>query len=217
MTAIPPAPAGSNTVNPFIVAEGAADLIDFIVEVFGAEDVPEARTLDEEGQILHSELRIGDSTLTVCDRKADWPFTPALTRVYVHDVDAVLARAEKLGGRIVTRPTDFFGDTLARFQDPSSNLWWVYLHDPDAAQDWSGDGGTAEGAGDWQAGAQAESGAEAWQAHAGTDSEVDEGGADWAAAGADADWHAFSTPELEYINATLHEGMRGLRDPRAAG
>lgn len=146
MTATPPVPAGSNTVNPFIVADGAAALIGFLIEVFGAEDVPEARTLDTDGLILHAELRIGDSLLTVADRKPDWPFTPALTRVYVDDVEAALARAEKLGGRIVTQPTDFFGDTLARFQDPAANLWWVYQHAPEAAQDWS-----ADMAGDWQA------------------------------------------------------------------
>jgi uncharacterized glyoxalase superfamily protein PhnB len=147
MTATPPVPAGSNTVNPFIVADAAADLIAFLTEVFEAEDVPEARTLDADGLILHAELRIGDSLITVADRKPDWPFTPALTRVYVDDVDAVLDRAEKLGGRIVTRPTDFFGDTLARFQDPSANLWWVYRHDPTAAQTWSA---SDDGAGDWQ-------------------------------------------------------------------
>jgi uncharacterized glyoxalase superfamily protein PhnB len=146
MTATPPVPAGSNTVNPFIIADGAADLIDFLTEVFDAEDVPEARTLDTDGLILHAELRVGDSLLTVADRKPDWPFTPALTRIYVDDVDAVLARAEQRGGRILTRPTDFFGDTLARFQDPAANMWWVYRHDPNATQDWSDDA-----AGEWQA------------------------------------------------------------------
>ena len=191
MTATPPVPAGSNTVNPFIVTDAAADLIGFLTEVFGAEDVPEARTLDADGLILHAELRIGDSTLTVADRKPDWPFTPALTRVYVDDVDAVLDRAEKLGGRIVTRPTDFFGDTLARFQDPSANLWWVYRHDPAAAQAWS------------------ES----------DRSESDDGAGDWQEEGAEeaTDWTSFTTPELEYIHSTLNEAMSALRDSRADG
>jgi PhnB protein len=157
MTATPPVPAGSNTVNPFILVDGAAALIDFLVEVFGAEDVPQARTLDTDGLILHAELRVGDSLLTVADRKPHWPFTPALTRIYVDDVDAVLARAEKLGGRVLTRPTDFFGDTLARFQDPAANLWWVYKHDPNAVQDWSENAESDDAAGEWQA-----DGAEDW-------------------------------------------------------
>lgn len=178
MAAVPRLPAGSNTVNPFIVADRAAELIGFLIEAFEAEDVPEARTLDTDGLILHAELRIGDSLLTVADRKADWPFTPALIRIYVDDVDAVLARAEKLGAVVVTRPTDFFGDTLARFRDPAANLWWVYRHDPAAEQAWS-----AEDGGEW-------------------------------AADAEADWTAFSTPELEYLHSTLSEAMASLSDPR---
>lgn len=179
MTTAPALPAGSNTVNPFVIADAAGELIEFLTAVFEAEDVPEARTLDTDGLILHAELRIGDSTLTVADRKPDWPFTPALIRVYVEDVEAVLERAERLGGRVVTRPTDFFGDTLARFQDPAANLWWVYRHDPDAAQDWSQDASeTADG----------------------EDA---------------ADWSAFTTPELEYVHATLHEAMSAIRDTRS--
>ncbi|MEU5154640.1 VOC family protein [Glycomyces sp. NPDC021274] len=150
MTGSPPVPAGSNTVNPFVLADDAAALIHFLVEVFAAEDVPEARTLDTDGLILHAELRIGDSLLTVADRKPHWPFTPALIRVYVDDVEAVLARAEQLGGRTLTRPTDFFGDTLARFQDPAANLWWVYRHHPDAVQDWSQAPETEGAAPEWQ-------------------------------------------------------------------
>ncbi|MEV4833182.1 VOC family protein [Nonomuraea sp. NPDC049486] len=148
MTARPHAPAGSNTVNPFVIADGTAELIDFLIDVFGATDVPEARTIDEDGLILHAELRLGDSLLSLADRKPDWPFTPALTRVYVDDVEETLARAEARGARIVTRPTDFFGDTLARFQDRSGNLWWVYQHDPAAGQDWAAEAESSD-ADDW--------------------------------------------------------------------
>ncbi len=138
MTTFPHAPAGSNTVNPFIITDQAIELIDFLIGVFGATDVPAARTIDKDGLVLHAELHLGDSLLMLADRKPDWPFTPALTRVYVNDIEATLARAEARGARVVTRPTDFFGDKLARFQDRSGNLWWVYQHDPAATdQDWT--------------------------------------------------------------------------------
>lgn len=133
MTPIPARPDGSNTVNPFLMTDDAARIIDFLTRVFGAIDVPEARTLDTDGLILHSELRIGDSLITVADRKPDWPFTPGFLQVYVDDVEATLERAVALGARIVTRPTDFFGDTFSRFTDPSGNLWWVYRHEPQEA------------------------------------------------------------------------------------
>ncbi|NUS73028.1 MAG: VOC family protein [Corynebacteriales bacterium] len=133
-------PTGSNTVNPFIMTDQAADLIDFLIKVFGALEVPEARTLDSDGLILHSELRIGDSMITVADRKPDWPFTPAFNRVYVNNVDATLARAVECGAQIVTKPTDFFGDVLARFTDPHGNLWWVYKH-AQSSTDWQSPSG----------------------------------------------------------------------------
>ncbi|MEV4805901.1 VOC family protein [Nonomuraea sp. NPDC049421] len=187
MTAVP---AGSNTVNPFIVTDDAAGLIDFLIAVFGAVDVPEARTNDKDGLILHSELRVGDSLLTIADRKPDWPFTPALTRVYVDDVEATLDRAAARGARVVTRPTDFFGDTLARFQDPSGNLWWVYCHDPAAAESTWSDSDEAS-----------------WTADATEDATED-------AAGDAGDWTGFTSPELEYIHETLVDTMRSLKDPR---
>lgn len=134
MTATPARPAGSNTINPFIMTDDASGLIDFVTEVFSAIDVAEARTLDTDGLILHSELLIGDSMITIADRKPGWPFTPAFIRVYVDDVAATLATAERLGAHVVTQPTDFFGDVLARFQDPQANLWWIYRHDPATAE-----------------------------------------------------------------------------------
>ena len=125
-----PTPVGSNTVSSFILTDDAAGLIAFVVEVFGAVDVAEARTNDTDGLILHSELLIGDSLITIADRKPQWPYTPAFTRVYVNDVSATLARAVAAGGEIITEPTYFWGDVFSRFADPHGNLWWVYKHNP---------------------------------------------------------------------------------------
>ncbi|MFL1378779.1 MULTISPECIES: VOC family protein [unclassified Nocardiopsis] len=139
----PAAPQGSATVDPFIMADRAPELIDFIVDVFGARNVHEARTLDSDGLVLHAELRLGDSLITVADRKPDWPFTPSLLRVYVDDVEATLTRAKARGGRVVTEATAFFGDVFSRFVDPQGNLWWVYSHTPQEETAWedTGDGG----------------------------------------------------------------------------
>ena len=130
---VPAAPAGSATLAPFIMSDDAEGLIAFLIDVFGAEEVREARTDDVDGLVLHSELLIGDSLLTVADRKPHWPYTPAFVRVYVDDVEATLERAVARGARIVTEPTDFWGDTFSRFADPYGHLWWVYKHDPASA------------------------------------------------------------------------------------
>lgn len=147
-SAVPALPVGSNTINPFLFTEDAATLISFLIEVFDASEVMEARTTDTDGLVLHSELRIGDSVLVVADRKPNWPFTPAFTQVYVDDVDAVLTRAKALGAEIVTNPTEFWGDTLSRFADPRGNLWWVQRHV--ASEDAVWDAVLPEGAETWE-------------------------------------------------------------------
>ena len=128
-------PEGYNTINPFIITKGAAKLIEFLEKVFGAKEVKEAFTMDTDGLVLHAELRIGNSTVMVADTKEGWPFTPSLLQIYVEDVEKTLQRAEELGARIVTRPTEFYGDIFSRFVDPWDNLWWVYQHRGEVAWD----------------------------------------------------------------------------------
>jgi uncharacterized glyoxalase superfamily protein PhnB len=132
----PRAPEGYKTVNPFIITEDATALIAFLGEVFGAEELPDARTIDVDSLLLHAEVRIGDSVVMLADRKPDRPATPGLLQVYVDDVDAALATARRLGATVVTEPTEFFGARLSRFVDPWRNLWWVYQQG-DAPAEWS--------------------------------------------------------------------------------
>jgi PhnB protein len=84
--------------------------------------------MDTDGLLLHAEFKIGDSTVMVADTKEGWPFTPSLLQIYVEDVEKTLQRADGLGAKIVTKPTDFYGDIFSRFVDPWDNLWWVYQH-----------------------------------------------------------------------------------------
>jgi uncharacterized glyoxalase superfamily protein PhnB len=121
-------PEGYNTVNPFIITKDAIKLIEFLEKVFGATEAQEAHTMDTDGLLLHAELKIGDSRFMVADTKKGWPFTPSLLQIYVEDVEKTLQRAEELGARVVTQPTDFYGDLFSRFVDPWDNLWWVYQH-----------------------------------------------------------------------------------------
>lgn len=125
---IPTAPEGYATVNPFIITKDSEELTRFIVEVFGGAERPEARTVDDDGLLLQGEVVVGTTTLMLAERKPGWPFTPSLLQVYVDDIDRTLERALARGARLITRPTDFFGTTFARIQDPSANIWWVWQH-----------------------------------------------------------------------------------------
>lgn len=119
-------PEGLNSVNPVIITSGASDVIEFIVQVFGGKHDEGALTYDHDGTIFHSQVYVDTTTLIVAERKADWPFTPAFTQVYVADVESAIERAVKLGASVITKPTDYVGVTFSRVQDPQGNIWWIW-------------------------------------------------------------------------------------------
>ena len=53
-------PDGYHAVSPYLVVDGAARLIDFLAEVFDAEELE--RLAAPGGRIGHAEVRIGDSS-----------------------------------------------------------------------------------------------------------------------------------------------------------
>lgn len=146
----PKLPKGYNTVNPFIITKDAPQLIEFLKDVFDAEEDPASRTMDTDNLLLHCELTIGNSRVMVADTKPNWPSSPSLLQVYVDDVEATLARAKKHGAEIVTKPTDFYGDTFSRFIDPWGNLWWVYQHNPQPEGEAQWDAAEGDEAATWE-------------------------------------------------------------------
>ena len=130
------------TMNPFVIVDDASRFIDFAVQVFGAEEVVEARTPTPSGALIHAELRIGDSRLLLSDPQPGWTPHPGLFQIWVADVDVLVSDAVAQGAVLVTPPTPFYGSiTLARIADPWGNLWWCYQPvpgQPDPKPAWEG-------------------------------------------------------------------------------
>jgi uncharacterized glyoxalase superfamily protein PhnB len=130
-------PTGYGSLNAFAAISGpggARGFIEFVTQVLEGRETLAAHTEDADGLLIHAEVRVGDSTLMVCDAKPDWPFTPALLQVYVSDADAVLDRARGVGADVFTEPSRFFGEQrLARFQDPWHNVWWLFEYGPQSS------------------------------------------------------------------------------------
>jgi PhnB protein len=117
-------PAGYTTVAPWIVTDDTGALLEFIARVFGG--VESSRVPLEDGSIGHAEIRVGDTVLLAFDRRADWPATPSLLRVFVADADATMTAAVAAGATIVTPPaTHAFGQRGGRIRDPFGNIWWI--------------------------------------------------------------------------------------------
>ena len=118
-----PIPDGYHSVTPWIIGKDTAGLIEFLEAAFGAEEL--GRMTDEQGNIGHAEVRIGDSVVMMFD-KPDWPPTPAFLRLYVDDAHATFEKAVAAGATVVTEPTHlFWGDLVGRLSDPFGNLYLV--------------------------------------------------------------------------------------------
>jgi uncharacterized glyoxalase superfamily protein PhnB len=129
-------PEGHRTVTPFVITTGAARMLAFAKEAFGAADVHPPH-LYPDGAVRHAQIRIGDSTIMVTDARNPKP-TAAIASfyVYVEDTDATYRRALQAGGTSLMEPADqFYGDRNAGVKDPCGNEWWIATHLRDVSEE----------------------------------------------------------------------------------
>ncbi len=131
--AVKPIPDGYHTVTPYLTVRGAAKVIDFLKQAFGAEEAgPPLKRPD--GKIMHAQVKIGDSLVMLADENEMAKATTTSLYVYVPDVDKTYQRAIKAGGEKVMEPTDmFYGDRSGSVKDPSGNSWSMATHKEDVA------------------------------------------------------------------------------------
>ena len=123
-------PKGFHAVTPHLLCDDAAAAIDWYKKVFSAEEV--GRSLDPHGQIMHAELRIGDSPLYINDAMMqhkspkDYGGSPVAFWIYIDNSDALFKRAVDAGGK-VQMPLDnqFWGDRAGSIKDPAGYTWWI--------------------------------------------------------------------------------------------
>jgi PhnB protein len=119
-------PEGYHSVTPSLVVNGAAKFIEFVKESFGAEEA--FRMPSPTGEILHAEVRIGDSVVMLNDALQQPPTASSLF-LYVSDVDRVYQRALKAGATSVSEPANmFWGDRMAQVRDDFGNQWAIATH-----------------------------------------------------------------------------------------
>ena len=125
-------PPGYSTISPYLVAENAAGLLDFIKTVFGAEErmvMP-----GPDGIIMHGEVAIGESVIMFADPCQGVTANTAKLHVYVPDVDAAYQRALDAGATSETEPKDqFYGDRSGGVIDPFGNTWYIATHVEDVS------------------------------------------------------------------------------------
>ncbi len=117
------APRGFGALTPGLRAKGAPQLLDFLKEAFGAEEVSVTRSPD--GVLIHGEMRLGDSMLELGEAHGRWGPMPTMLLLYVDDVDACYRRALAAGATSWSEPADQpYGGRTAAVNDLHGNLWY---------------------------------------------------------------------------------------------
>jgi uncharacterized glyoxalase superfamily protein PhnB len=114
---------GFRTITAGLRVKGAPQLLDFLKQAFGAEEVSLTRSPD--GAIVHGEVRIGGSMVELGEAHGRWGPMPAMLLLYVNDVDACYRRAVEAGATSVSEPADQpYGGRVAAVGDAFGNQWW---------------------------------------------------------------------------------------------
>jgi PhnB protein len=119
-----------STVNPYLTVKDVPALISFITATF--DGVITEQIHQEDGQVAHTEIRIGDSVLMAGGPQVDAPLPahaevrPGTFYVYVADVDATYRAAMQNGASSYQSPDNrFYGDRVAAVVDSNDNVWWI--------------------------------------------------------------------------------------------
>lgn len=143
--AVEPVPERLHTVTPRLVFDrGAVDALRFYADAFGAVMVEEP-FFGADDEVVHAEIRIGDSVVFVTDEGADGNgvapssaggTVTAVMAINVPDVDTLWARAVEAGCEVIYPLADqFYGDRGGRLRDPFGHQWMLSTHIEDVDRD----------------------------------------------------------------------------------
>jgi uncharacterized glyoxalase superfamily protein PhnB len=119
---------GFHSLTPYIIVRGAAQFMDFVKEVFGAEEKVRVPTQDGD-RIMHAELKLGDSMIELSDGNQQYQPRPASLHVYVQDTDNVYRRALDAGATSLHAVEEMpYGERSGSVKDPFGNHWYIATH-----------------------------------------------------------------------------------------
>jgi len=112
------------TLFPCITFRDASASIDWLERALGAERV--AVYDDDQGRVMHAEIRIGESLLMCGDERAGSKATPpgvSIVYVVVPDTDAAYERARAAGADVTEPVEQDYGSRDITVADPDGNRW----------------------------------------------------------------------------------------------
>jgi uncharacterized glyoxalase superfamily protein PhnB len=123
-----------HTITPYLLVDGADDMIAFMKDALGAE--LQARVPRPDGKVMHAQLRVGDSRIEMGDANDEFKAFPVALHVYIDDVDGVYARALAAGATTTQPLTDQpYGDREAGVKDRWGNVWYLASHQENVSEE----------------------------------------------------------------------------------
>jgi len=117
-------PRGYCSVTPYFTVADASGMIEFLKNVFGAEELN--RSLKKDGTIGHAEVRIGDTVVELSTGSDRFPPRTNTLHIFVPDTDDCYARALQAGAVSLYEPDDMpYGERSAGVEDPFGNHWYI--------------------------------------------------------------------------------------------
>lgn len=127
-------PEGYHTITPYLVVEGAEQLIEFVQTVFGGTLV--FKMNNDDGKIGHAEMKIGDSFLMLADASEEWQATRTVLHLYVENAGETYQKALVAGASSVKELQDQpYGESNASVQDSFGNIWGIATHFEDVSEE----------------------------------------------------------------------------------
>jgi PhnB protein len=139
---VDPVPEHLRTVTPRLIVRDGAEAIKFYGEAFGAEEIAE-RFTGPGGEVIHAEIRIGDSVVMITEDAVDGParsperlggMVSCIMALYWENVDAAWERAVGAGAEVMyPLENQFYGERGGRLRDPFGQQWMMSQHIEDVS------------------------------------------------------------------------------------
>ena len=127
-------PEGFHTVTPFLIAENASKLIEFMNNAFGGELTFILE--DENKKVEHAAVKIGNSVIMLADAMDEMEPQTSMLFIYVDNADEVYKKAVQAKAKPVREVLDeFYGDRAGCVKDDWGNTWWIATHIEDVEKD----------------------------------------------------------------------------------
>lgn len=116
-------PTGHQTVMPYIIVKEASKFMDFLKNVFDAEET--AKYMGNESEIMHAEVKINGSTVMLAGSTEQWQPQNAGMFIYVEDVDKTYKKALDQGASSLMEIENKEYGRSGGIRDPFGNAWWI--------------------------------------------------------------------------------------------